>query len=65
MRREGGGLPRAVRAAAMDFPKADPEGNPEEVPCQPKENSVLPEYLSILYPFLSNIYSSRAYKTKY
>ena len=29
------GFPRAGGAASRDFPRAKPEGNPEEQPCQP------------------------------
>ena len=29
--------------AQRDFPRAKPKGNPEEQPCQPKENPVNPD----------------------
>ena len=42
-RRDGRGFPRAGRAALRDFPRAKPEGYPEEQPCQPKENPLHPD----------------------
>ena len=39
---DGWGFSRPGRAALRDFERAKPERNPEEQPCQPKENSVLP-----------------------
>ncbi len=37
------------RAAPRDFPRAKPEGNPEEQPCQPEENPVLPDSFTQIY----------------
>ena len=37
------GFPRASRVAPRDFPRAKPEGNPEEQPCHPEENPVHPD----------------------
>ena len=37
----------------MDFPRAKPEGNPEEQPCQSEENPILSDSLTqinILFP---------------
>ena len=34
------GFPKADRAAQRDFPRAKPQGYPEEQPCQPEENPV-------------------------
>ena len=42
-------FPRAGRAALRLFQRAKPEGNPEEEPCQPKENSVLPNSFTQSY----------------
>ena len=47
--REGQGFPRAGRTALRDFPRAKPEGNPEEQPCQPEENPVLPDSFTQIY----------------
>ena len=33
-------------AAPKDFLRAKHKGNPEEQPCQPNENSVLPDYVT-------------------
>ena len=50
--RKGGGVdgvfPRAGRAALRDFPRAKPEGNPEEQPCHPEENPVPPEPFTLI-----------------
>ena len=46
---EGRGFPRAGRAALRYFPRAKPKGNPEEPPCQPEENSVLPDSFTQIY----------------
>ena len=32
-----------------DFPRAKPEGNPEEQPCQPKENLLYPNFFTWIY----------------
>ena len=48
-RMDGRGFPRAGRAASWDFPRAKPEGNPEEQSCQPKENPVLPDSFTQIY----------------
>ena len=40
---------RAGRAAPRDFPRAKPEGNPEEQRCQPKENPVDPNSFTQIY----------------
>ena len=40
---------RAGRAAPKDFPRAKPEGNREEKPCQPEENFVLPDSFTQIY----------------
>ena len=40
---------RTGRAAARDFPRAKPEWNPEEQPCQPEENHVLPDSFTQIY----------------
>ena len=37
------------RAAPRDFPRAKPEGNPEEQPCQPEENPVHPDSFTRIY----------------
>ena len=37
------GFPRAGRAAPRDFPRAQPEGNPEGQLCQPEENPFYPD----------------------
>ena len=42
-------MPRAGRAAPRDFPRAKPEGNTEEQPCQPGENPVLPHSFTQIY----------------
>ena len=49
--KEGGrtGLPRAGRAVPRDFPRAKPEGNPEEQLCQPEENPVHPNSFTWIY----------------
>ena len=41
-RREGQGFLRAGKVALRDLPRAELEGIPEEHPCQPEENPVLP-----------------------
>ena len=46
---EGRGFPRAGRAAPRDFPRPKPEGNPEEQPCQPEKNHVLPDSFTEIY----------------
>ena len=43
------GLPRAAKAAPTDFPRAKPEGNPEEQPCQTEENPVQPNSFTWIY----------------
>ena len=35
--------------APRDFPRAKPEGNPKEQPCQPKENPILPDSFTQIY----------------
>ena len=40
---------RAGRDASGDFPRAKPKGNPEEEPCQPKENPVHPDSFTWIY----------------
>ena len=40
---------RAGRAAPRDFPRVKSEGNPEEQPCQPEENPVLPDSFTQIY----------------
>ena len=42
-------FPRVGRAAPIDFPRAKPEGNPEEQPCQPEENPALPDSFTQIY----------------
>ena len=49
LRREGQGFPRTGRAAPRDFPRAKPEENPKEQPCQPEENPVLPDSFTQIY----------------
>ena len=44
-----GGFLRAGMAALRDFPRAKPEENPKEQPCQPKENPVLPDSFNQIY----------------
>ena len=39
-------------ATPRDFPRAKPEGNPEEQPCQPEENPVLPNSFTQIYTLL-------------
>ena len=39
----------AGRASPRDFPRAKPKGNPEEQPCQPEENPVLPDSVTQIY----------------
>ena len=36
-------------AASRDFPRAKPEGNQEEQPCQPEENTVHPDSFTWIY----------------
>ena len=39
----------AGRADSRDFQRAKPEGNPEEQPCRPEENPVLPHPFTQIY----------------
>ena len=39
----------AGRDAPRDFSRANLEGNPEEQPCQPEENSALPDSFTQIY----------------
>ena len=43
------GISRAGRAAPRNFPRAKPMAIPEEQPCQPKENPVLPDSFNQIY----------------
>ena len=36
-------------ADPRDFPRAQPEGNPEDQPCQPEENLIHPDYFTQIY----------------
>ena len=47
--REGRDFPRAGRAAMRNFPRAKAEDNPEEQPCLPEENPVLPDSITQIY----------------
>ena len=40
---------RPSRAAPRDFLRVKPEKNPEEKPCQPKENLVIPNSFTLIY----------------
>ena len=42
-------FPRAGRDALKDFMRAEPKGNPEEQPCQSKENPVLQDSFTQIY----------------
>ena len=39
----------AGRAAPRDFPRAKPDGNPEEQPCQPDKIPVHPDSFTWIY----------------
>ena len=43
------GFPRAGMAAPRNFPRAKPEGNPEEQPCKPEENPIHPDFFTWIY----------------
>ena len=45
-------FPRAGRAALKDFLRAEPKGNPEEQPCQSKENPIFPHSFTQIYIIL-------------